>query len=67
MDYIGGYCLALDMTGREFSNIARKKGWPWTIAKGMDDFCPLSKFIPPEEVPDPHNIEIELQINGNTV
>ena len=67
MNHVGGYFMALDMTAREYQQIAKDKGWPWSISKGMDDFCPLSKFIPKEEIPDPHNIEIELQINGNTV
>ena len=66
MDYVGGYFLALDMTAREYQATAKEKGWPWSISKGMDDFCPLSKFIPKEQIPDPHNVEIELQINGET-
>lgn len=66
MDYVGGYFIALDMTAREHQNLAKEKGWPWSISKGFDDFCPLSKYIPPEQIPDPHNVEIELQINGET-
>ena len=33
MDYVGGYCLALDMTARDFQEEAKKKGHPWTMAK----------------------------------
>ena len=29
----GGYCLALDMTARDFQNEAKAKGHPWTMAK----------------------------------
>ena len=33
MDYVGGYCLALDMTARDFQEEAKKKGHPWALAK----------------------------------
>jgi acylpyruvate hydrolase len=33
MDYVGGYCLALDMTARDFQEEAKAKGHPWTLAK----------------------------------
>ena len=33
MYFIGGYCLALDMTARDFQNEAKAKGHPWTMAK----------------------------------
>jgi hypothetical protein len=29
----GGYCLALDMTARDFQKEAKTKGLPWTMAK----------------------------------
>ncbi len=29
----GGYCLALDMTARDFQNEAKRGGLPWTMAK----------------------------------
>ena len=31
--FVGGYCLALDMTARDFQNEAKAKGHPWTLAK----------------------------------
>jgi hypothetical protein len=31
--FSGGYCLALDMTARDFQNEAKTKGLPWTMAK----------------------------------
>ena len=34
--FLGGYCLALDMTARDFQNEAKSKGLPWTMAKVGD-------------------------------
>lgn len=35
-DHVGGYCLAIDYTGRNMQNQVKKKGLPWSAAKGMD-------------------------------
>ncbi len=52
------------MTGRNVQNEAKKKGLPWSIAKGYDTFLPLSKVIDKSKIPDPHNIELYLSVNG---
>jgi acylpyruvate hydrolase len=31
---------------------------------GYNTFLPLSKFIPKEKIPDPHDVRLELQVNG---
>ncbi len=36
MEYVSGYCLALDMTEREEQNEAKAKGLPWSAAKEED-------------------------------
>jgi len=54
------------MTSRNGQNEAKKKGLPWDIAKGFDTFLPLSRVIPKSAIPDPHNIEIFLKVNGET-
>jgi acylpyruvate hydrolase len=45
MEHVGGYFLALDLTDRDFQKIAKEKGFPWTLAKGQDKFCPVSDLI----------------------
>ena len=40
-NYIEGYCLAIDVTARDMQNEAKKNGLPWTMAKGLDTFCPV--------------------------
>lgn len=65
-DYIGGYVLALDMTARDFQDEAKKKGQPWSLAKGFDTSCPISSFIPKARIPDPHNIQLWLKVSIST-
>ncbi|KAI4460075.1 acylpyruvase [Holotrichia oblita] len=64
MSYVGGYCLALDMTAMSELKNARQCGFPWALAKSFDTACPVSRFIKLEEIPDPHNIEIWSKVNG---
>lgn len=50
-NHIAGYCLALDMTARNWQNDAKKAGLPWARAKGPDTFCPVGEFISAERFP----------------
>lgn len=42
----------------------KKKGLPWSIAKGFDTFLPISNVIPKSAIPDPHNVELYLRVNN---
>lgn len=64
MNYVGGYALALDMTAREIQATAKSAGLPWTVAKGQDTFTPISSVVPTSMVPDPHDIELWLKVDG---
>ena len=61
---IEGYAVGLDMTLRDVQAEAKRNGLPWTVAKGFDTSAPLSPFVVPQEVPDPHNLDISLRVNG---
>lgn len=50
MSHVGGYALALDMTARDIQGEAKKKGHPWSVAKGYDTFCPISGLIEKDKV-----------------
>ena len=52
------------MTGRNVQDEAKKKGLPWSIAKGFDTFMPISQLIAKSRIPDPHNINLWLSVNG---
>jgi acylpyruvate hydrolase len=48
---VSGYILGLDMTARNIQDEAKKKGLPWSVAKGYDTFAPISEFIPKSKLP----------------
>jgi len=64
MEHVVGYGVAIDMTLRDVQNQLKAKGLPWDIAKGFDTSCPLSDFVAVEQVPDPHNLNLKLSVNG---
>ncbi|EWC45837.1 hypothetical protein DRE_04844 [Drechslerella stenobrocha 248] len=63
VDAIAGYVVGIDMTARNVQDEAKKKGLPWSAAKGFDTFTVLSEFIPRSKIPDPHDAELYLSIN----
>lgn len=62
-NHIGGYVLALDMTARDFQDEAKKKGQPWSLAKGFDTSCPVSKLIEKDKISNPENMQLWLKVN----
>lgn len=60
------YAVAIDMTARNVQNEAKKKGLPWDIAKGFDTFLPMSNIIPKAAIANPHDVELFLEVNGET-
>ncbi len=52
------------MTARNVQDEAKKKGLPWSIAKGFDTFLPISEAIPKDWIPDPHNVDLYLNVNS---
>ena len=55
--------MSIDLTARNVQNEAKKKGLPWTIAKGFDTFLPISASIVKASIPDPHDVEVFLSVN----
>lgn len=62
MDAIEGYAVAIDMTARNMQDECKRKGLPWTSAKGFDTFLPVSQFIAKEKIKDPHDVELWLSV-----
>ena len=52
------------MTARNVQDEAKKKGLPWSIAKGFDTFMPISNFIAKSRISDPHNLSLWLTVNN---
>jgi len=60
-DYIAGYMIMNDVTARDLQ--AREK--QWVRAKGLDTFAPCGPWlVTPDELGDPHALDIELRLNG---
>ncbi len=64
MSHILGYLVALDITARDIQSVAKKNGWPWSIAKGFDTFSPISDVILKDAVSNPLDLDLELKVNG---
>jgi len=65
LQHVAGYGIGLDMTMRDVQSEAKKKGQPWTLAKGFDTSAPISSFVPASSIPDPQGMSIELLVNGD--
>jgi 2-keto-4-pentenoate hydratase/2-oxohepta-3-ene-1,7-dioic acid hydratase in catechol pathway len=63
-NYIAGYAVGLDMTLRDVQSDAKKKGNPWTVAKGFDTSAPISEVIPKAQIKNPHDLTITCRVNG---
>jgi 2-keto-4-pentenoate hydratase/2-oxohepta-3-ene-1,7-dioic acid hydratase in catechol pathway len=63
-DYIGGYVIFNDITARDIQRREMRSG-VFSFCKGIDTFCPLGPWIvTPDEIPDPHDLAMELRVNG---
>jgi acylpyruvate hydrolase len=63
-EHVAGYGIGLDMTMRDVQSEAKKKGHPWTLAKGFDTSAPISSFVPVSSVADPGTLRVQLTVNG---
>jgi len=63
-DYIAGYLVFNDITARDIQREEMKSG-VFSLCKGIDTFCPIGPWIvTPDEVGDPHTLDVELRVNG---
>ena len=64
LDRIGAYCMILDMGHGPSLRTAIGSKQPWFVGKSMDSFLVLGDLIPKDAIRDPHDVELELRING---
>ncbi len=63
-DYIAGYVVFNDITARDIQREEMKSG-VFCLSKSIDTFCPLGPWIvTPDEVGDPHELSMQLRVNG---
>jgi 2-keto-4-pentenoate hydratase/2-oxohepta-3-ene-1,7-dioic acid hydratase in catechol pathway len=64
MDHVGGYVIFNDITARDIQRREMESG-VFSFCKAIDTFCPLGPWIvTPDEIPDPHDLAMELRVNG---
>ena len=65
-DYIGGYVIFNDITARDIQRREMRSG-VFSFCKAIDTFCPLGPWVvTPDEIPDPHDLAMELRVNGES-
>ena len=65
-DYIGGYVIFNDITARDIQRREMESG-VFSFCKAIDTFCPLGPWIvTPDEIGDPHDLAMELRVNGES-
>lgn len=65
VDHIGGYVVFNDITARDIQRREMKSG-VMSFCKAIDTFCPLGPYVvTADEIPDPHDLAMELRVNGD--
>jgi 2-keto-4-pentenoate hydratase/2-oxohepta-3-ene-1,7-dioic acid hydratase in catechol pathway len=63
-EYIAGYLVFNDITARDIQRQEMKSG-VFCLSKSIDTFCPIGPWIvTPDEVGDPHELSMQLRVNG---
>jgi len=62
--HIFGYTIVNDVSGRDYQRATTQ----WLMGKTFDTFAPMGPWIvTADSIPDPHNLDISLDINGETL
>jgi 2-keto-4-pentenoate hydratase/2-oxohepta-3-ene-1,7-dioic acid hydratase in catechol pathway len=60
-NHVFGYTMVNDVTARDYQRATTQ----WLMGKTFDTFAPLGPWIvTADEIPDPHELDIEMEING---
>jgi len=62
--HIFGYTIVNDVSGRDYQRATTQ----WLMGKTFDTFAPMGPWIvTADTIQDPHNLDISLEINGETL
>lgn len=60
-EHVFGYTILNDVSARDYQMATTQ----WTIGKSFDTFAPMGPcIVTPDEIADPHNLDIRLTVNG---
>jgi 2-keto-4-pentenoate hydratase/2-oxohepta-3-ene-1,7-dioic acid hydratase in catechol pathway len=63
-EHVFGYMNCNDVSARDFQLATSQ----WTMGKNFDTFAPMGPWlVTADEIPDPHNLNISLTLNGEKV
>ena len=63
-EYVFGYMNANDVSARDYQMSVSQ----WTMGKNFDTFAPMGPYlVTADEIADPHNLNISLTLNGETM
>ena len=66
LDYVAGYTVLNDVSGRDYQH--EKPGKQWYLGKSFDTFCPLGPWlVTADEIPDPQRLSLECKVNGEVM
>jgi 2-keto-4-pentenoate hydratase/2-oxohepta-3-ene-1,7-dioic acid hydratase in catechol pathway len=66
MSFVAGYTVGHDVSARDWQFKGEEK--QWVIGKTFDTFAPTGPYlVTADEVPDPHSLQVRLQLNGETM
>ena len=64
LDAVAGFCLANDVSEREFQI---ERGGQWTKGKSAETFGPIGPWlVTKDEIPNPQKLDMWLTVNGET-
>lgn len=63
--YVAGYTVGNDVSARDWQK--GRPGGQWLLGKTPDTFAPTGPYLVTADEVDPHNLKIQLRLNGQTV
>jgi len=68
LDHVFGYCIANDVSARDWQREKSLGGGQFARGKSFDGFCPLGPWITTkDEVPDPNKLRLKTFLNGQVM
>lgn len=65
-EHVAGYTVGNDVSARDWQK--GRPGGQWLLGKTPDTFAPIGPYlVTSDEVGDPHNLRVQLRLNGETV